>query len=389
LIPVEEKGVRIAVIEVPKVGDHFREINGHAYVRGEKGNRLLTPHEIVEFAYVKGFKHADRELVTVDFDRLDTDMFRIWRKARGIAEETVERVLVNVGLAAKDEEGVVRPTRASVMLFADYPTDLMETKCAVRVFQYDSHIKHFKGDTYNYVGVPKTINAPTLRAIEQAQEYVLTLLRKGIKVGSGFTTTYQVPERAVKEAITNAVIHRDYHTKRDVEVHIFEDRIEIESPGLLPFNITPGNIGYVRATGYRNDLLVKHLREFPDAPNLDQNEGVRKMRESMLEEKLYPPIFITYPHLQDGVRVILLNESAPTEWDKVIQYLEEHKAINNAGARKLLGMADTSAVSRLLTRWTAQGLLVKVSPQSSSKRFTMYRLPTQKERLLFATSPNK
>jgi ATP-dependent DNA helicase RecG len=56
------------------------------------------------------------------------------------------------------------------------------------------------------------------------------LLRSGIKIPSGFTTKYLIPERAIKEAITNAVIHRDYYIKRDIELRIFEDRVEIESP---------------------------------------------------------------------------------------------------------------------------------------------------------------
>ena len=165
------------------------------------------------------------------------------------------------------------PTRAAVLLFAEFPNDLLDTKCAIRVFQYEGNLETIK-ETLNLSGTPKNIVGPVIKQIRDAHDYVLTLLQSGIRVSSGFVTTYQIPERAVKEAITNAVIHRDYYTKRDIEIKIFEDRFEIESPGLLPFNITPSNIGIERAHGYRNDLLVKHLREFPDPPNLDQNEGV-------------------------------------------------------------------------------------------------------------------
>jgi hypothetical protein len=68
--------------------------------------------------------------------------------------------------------------------------------------------------------------------------------------------------------------------------------------------------------------MVKHLREFPDPPNLDQNEGVRAMRQTMKAASKYPPIFLTYPRIQDAVRVILLNEKAPSEWDKVCDYFK-------------------------------------------------------------------
>lgn len=109
---------------------------------------------------------------------------------------------------------------------------------------------------------------------------------------TGFVNKYIIPERAIKESITNAIIHRDYFIKRDIEVKIFEDRVEIENPGLFPYNITPTNIGRVRSDGFRNDLIVKHLREFPLPPNLDQNEGVRAMRSEMKTQNLYPPIFL-------------------------------------------------------------------------------------------------
>lgn len=289
LIKVFSKNVRIALIKVPKVGDGFRAIENCVYIRLERGNKQLTPQDIVHFAYVKGFERADKELVEVDFNLLRTNSYEAWRKKRGIENDSIESVLEKTGLARKEKDRRLLPTRAAVLLFAEYPNDLLETKCAIRVFQYEGNLEIIK-ETINLIGNPKNIVGSIIKQIGDAHEYVLNLLRSGIRIPSGFVTTYQIPERAVKEAITNAVIHRDYHTKRDVEIKIFENRIEIESPGLLPFNITPSNIGYERAYGYRNDLIVKHLREFPDPPNLDQNEGIRAMRTVMNEANLYPPI---------------------------------------------------------------------------------------------------
>ncbi len=388
LIDVPGKNVRIGWLTVPKVTDHFRSIENHVYIRGERGNKRLSPQEIVHFAYVKGFERADTELVEVNIDLLKTIYYEAWRRKRGIEEDEIRIILEKTGLAKKDNKGKLLPTRAAILLFAEYPNDLMDTKCTIRVFQYEGNLETVK-ETINLIGTPKTIGGPVIRQIKEAHEYVLTLLRTGIRVPSGFVTQYQIPERAVKEAITNAVIHRDYHTKRDIEVKIFEDRIEIESPGLLPFNITPSNIGLVRAGGYRNDLIVKHLREFPDPPNLDQNEGVRAMRQTMSEANLYPPIFVTYPILQDSLRVIFRNENAPTEWDKISYYLSKNKYIKNEIARQILNIHDTSMVSKLLTRWTNQGLLAKIVPREGAKRNTVYRLPSTDEKTLLSPDRNK
>src|SRR3989338_7078938 len=253
LVEVLNKNVRIGLLAVPKISDGFRSIEGHVYVRLERGNKRLLPQEVVHFAYVKGFERADRELVSVDFSLLKTNFYDVWRRKRGITEDSIDTVLEKTGLARKGKGGQMLPTRAAVLLFAEFPNDLLDTKCAIRVFQYEGNLE------------------------------------------------------TIKETITNAVIHRDYYTKRDIEIRIFEDRVEIESPGLIPLNITPSNIGVERAHGYRNDLLVKHLREFPDPPNLDQNEGVKAMRQTMRTANLYPPIFWTYPRLQDAVRVIFFN----------------------------------------------------------------------------------
>jgi len=135
--------------------------------------------------------------------------------------------------------------------------------------------------------------------------------------------------------------------------------------------------------------LVKHLREFPDPPNLDQNEGVRTMRQTMYTANLYPPIFWTYPNLQDAVRVILLNEKAPSEWDKVSGYLMKNKYIVNSEARKILYTENTVKVSKFFHRWVKQGLLTKIIPRTGAKRNVRYRLPATDEKMLFTQDKSK
>jgi ATP-dependent DNA helicase RecG len=374
-----ENGRTVGVLTISKATGGFYSIDNHVFIRLEKGNRRLTPHEIISFSYAKGFSQADRELVDIDFELLDTDYFEKWRIARKIEADDISKILFGTGLARKDGPGILKPTRAAVLLFALHPQDLMQTKCTIRVFQYEGSVEWIK-ETLNLIGTPKTIEGPIIKQIHEAHEYVLTLLRAGMKIpASGFVTAYRIPERAVKEAITNAVIHRDYFLKRDIEVRLFEDRLEIESPGLFPFNITAFNIGLVRADGYRNDLIVKHLREFPEPPNLDRNEGVQAMRSEMYERNLYPPVFITYPHLQDAVRVVLFNMIRATEWDKVSSFLtKEEKYITNAKVRRIIRIPDTSKVSRLLKKWTEQGLLIKID--TGSKKTVKYRLPIDEER---------
>lgn len=376
LIPAQN-AKRVALIRIPKASEYLHSIDNHVYIRQEKGNKRLTPQEMIAFAYAKGFQKADCELVDVDFELLETGYYNEWKNKREIMGQNIQDVLKRTGLA-RNKDGQVKPTRAAVLLFAEYPSNLMETKCAIRIFQYTGTIETI-GETPNLVGTPHTLDGPITKLISEAHKYVLTLLRSGIRIPSGFKTQYQIPERAIQEAITNAVIHRDYHMKRDITVKIFEDRVEIESAGLLPANITTSNIGRVRSDGYRNDLLVKHLREFPSPPNLDQNEGVIAMRNEMDSQNLYPPIFWTYPHIQDSVRVILLNETRGTEWEKVYYYLQKHRYITNSEAREISGVKQRDRMSRMLRKWVENGLLLRIKPVSGSMRNYKYKLSNKAE----------
>ncbi|MEW6419814.1 MAG: RNA-binding domain-containing protein [Nitrospirota bacterium] len=373
IIDVTAIDKRVALIFIPKAVDSFRSINNHVFVRQEKGNRQLTAHEVVKFAYAKGFEKADKGLANVPFELLKTPYFEQWKEARRINGGAIESILEKTGLARKNEAGKLLPALAAVLLFAEYPSDLTETKCAIRVFQYTGTLENI-AETPNLIGVPKTIQGPLVKQILDAHEYVLTLLRSGIRIPSGFKTEYIIPERAVKEAITNAVIHRDYHLKRDIEIKIYEDRAEIESPGLFPYNITRTNIGWERAEGYRNDLIVKHLREFPSPPNLDQNEGVRAMRNEMAARNLYPPIFLTYPLFQDSVKVVLLNEKRASEWEKISSYLRENKYITNEEARNLTGVVHRDKMARMFKSWVKHGLLIQIIPPSKYMKGTKYKL---------------
>jgi len=64
------------------------------------------------------------------------------------------------------------------------------------------------------------------------------------------------------EIITNAVLHRDYSVADDVHIRIFDNRVEVVSPGMLPAHITPENILSERFA--RNAAIVRLINKFPD-----------------------------------------------------------------------------------------------------------------------------
>lgn len=204
---------------------------------------------------------------------------------------------------------------------------------------------------------------------------MLDELAQGLTLSSsGFKTVHAYPERVVKEAIVNAVVHRDYHLNRDIFVRIFDDRIEVESPGLFPGNITPFNIARAGSKA-RNPLIASNLREFPVAPNIDAGEGVKMMFSEMAAADLYPPQYReSMSTAVESVTVTLLNAKRPTAWDQVSDWVDRNGSIANADVVRIAGV-DTLRASKLLIAWREQGLLIPLPGRA--KRNMAYAKPDQ------------
>jgi ATP-dependent DNA helicase RecG len=291
----------ILVIQVAKSTSVHSVVDGGTFVRYERSNRQISASEITSLSMRRGATSAVNSVADVPFDLLDTAYWREYAAQRRLTRP-IDQAMRHLGLA-REEDGKLHPTRAAVLLFAEEPGGLLDRKCAVRIF-------HYKGDSIerstnsNLVRPPVTVAGPLLAQIRDARDAVLRELASGVQVGPlGFDIAQRYPVRVIQEAITNAVIHRDYFVSADIHIRIFADRVEVESPGGLPGGVTTTNVGVVGSRP-RNRGLVDHLREFAVPPNLDAGEGVPMMRRTMLQSDLYPPVFVVSEgSLRDSVIV--------------------------------------------------------------------------------------
>jgi ATP-dependent DNA helicase RecG len=339
------------------------------YVRLDRSNRQLTASEVTTLSLSRGTVSFVAQVVDVPFDLLNTDLLRAYIEARKLSRAFPE-VLEQVGLA-KRLEGQSRPTRAAVLLFADDPAGILNEKCCVRVFQYrGDRVEH--GEATNLVRPPQTIRGPLLAQIRDATKAVIDALAAGLRVSPlGFEVAQRYPVRVLREAITNAVLHRDYFVDADIHIRIFDNRIEVDSPGGFPGSVTRENIGHVGSQP-RNRQLVDHLREFPTPPNLDAGEGVPMMVALMEKSALYPPLYVSRAAAPGAVMVILLNEDMPSAWTQVESYLKKHSNIGNAEVRRLLKTDSALKASKQLKAWVEAGLLEIANPEAG-KSVRRYR----------------
>lgn len=155
-------------------------------------------------------------------------------------------------------------------------------------------------------------------------------------------------------------------------MRIFDNRIEVLSPGLFPGRITAATVHRMGSFA-RNSLIASNLREFPDPPNVDAGEGVKMMFSLMRAENLYPPQYRELRHqAQEAISVTLFNEESPSIWEQVSDWVDRKGSISN---RELCQIAelDTLKASKQLKRWVDQGLLV--SNQTTGTKNRIYFKP--------------
>ncbi len=361
---------RLVLVRVPKSPMVHSVVEGGTWRMG-KSNRQMSATEIATLSFSRGLVSAESALVDVPLELLDTETWRLYCASRALRSGDIADRLFRLGLA-KQRDGQLLPTRAAVLLFADDPSGVLAAKAAIRVFHYTGNrVEH--GPLPNLRKTPKTITGPLIRQVADAYAFVAGEIAQGLTLAaSGFETVHRYPARVIREAITNAVIHRDYSLAKDIQVRIFDNRIEVESPGVLPGNITSATIE--RAGSFsRNPLIAANLREFPEPPNIDAGEGVRMMFATMRAVGLYPPLYMSRPALdRDAVLVMLLNEERPAIWEQVSDWIERHGSINNRTLCRIAEV-DTLRASKMLKRWVEQGLLVMDT--SHGKQKTLYRKP--------------
>jgi len=175
------------------------------------------------------------------------------------------------------------------------------------------------------------------------------------------------PMTALHEVITNAVLHRDYSLADDIHIRIFDNRVEVISPGSLPAHITRENILEERFS--RNGVIVRLINKFPDPPNKDVGEGLNSAFLAMRDMKLKAP---TIEQRENSVRVILRHESLATPEELILSHLKRHVSIRNSVARDICFIGSENKMKGILQRMVTNGLIELVP--GTTRYSAAYRL---------------
>lgn len=278
-----------------------RTLNGSTFLRVADKTKELKGEDLRNLEYGKSLRHFEDEChPDATIEDLDQELLNQYKERINARDLTDAQMLSARGFI-KTHSGVEKLTNAAVLLFARniakfYPN------CRVRFVRYDGN-KARTGLDINIIR-DVSIESPILRVIQQSRDFILTQLREFMALDATtgkFHSVPEYPEFAWLEGIVNAVTHREYAmTGRYILVSMYDDRLEIESPGKLPNIVTLENIKETRYS--RNPRISRVLTEFGWVREL--NEGVKRIYSDMESFFLDAPIF---SEPEQSVKLVLKN----------------------------------------------------------------------------------
>ena len=331
---------RLLLLHIKKSVDYIvRTGNDSTYLRIGDKTKELKGKDLVNLEYAKSTRNYEDEINRdATLADLDEDLLREYRrrlgtdypvlKARGFIKTVGSREFL---------------TNAAVLLFAKniarfYPN------CRIRFLRYEGTTA-MSGTKIN-ISRDKSIELPLLRIVDAARGFIATQLREFtmLDVKSGkFRIVPEYPEFAWQEGLVNAVTHREYAMSGNfIKVSMYDDRLEIESPGRLPNIVTLENI---RETRYsRNPRISRVMTEFGWVREL--NEGVKRIYEDMAGLFLDDPV---YSEPGESLRLVLKNNIV------MRRMRQELYALNNVGISRWnqLDAVEQAIMAYILNRGTA------------------------------------
>ena len=251
-----ENGRIVILLKVPRGIDRpYFDKNGVIWLKtGTDKRRVNSKEELRRLFQMTDQFHADELPTKAGVDKLDKLRFRdflrdVYKQALPEAPAELIRLLQNMNLASDDGN----LNLAGVLMFAERP-EWIKPQFVLKAIRYPGNQIHVSEyvDAEDFAGpLPKVFN--------DALAFVMRNLHK-TQAGRGVNAPGQpeISESVFEELLVNALVHRDYLVSAPIRLFIFDNRIEIISPGHLPNNLTVEKIR-TGNSNIRNPILVSYV----------------------------------------------------------------------------------------------------------------------------------
>lgn len=300
----------------------IRNVKDEVFLRRGDSTIKLTDEQIQVLKVDRPEISYENQIVLEStINDIDQDMVNLYKKSIGADDKDNIEVL-KARHFLKESNGIYHLTNAGVLLFANDPTIFFP--CArLRVIKYSGNTMQ-TGENLNIIK-EETFRLPLYKLIIESQKFIRSQLRdfNHLNKDGIFEKVPEYPEFAWLEGITNAVTHRNYAMLGEhIKVFIFDDRMEIKSPGKLPGLVTLENMKNVRYA--RNTKISETLVDLGLVKEL--NEGVARIYEEMSKFFLDEPEYV----YEDGdILKLTLKNNIVMRDKRVHETLQKNEIIKN------------------------------------------------------------
>jgi len=289
---VQIDGKAVLFFSVHKGSERIYQLSdGRCLRRKDKETVPISFDDIVFERQEVRSREFERQFVDgANVNDLDLDEVQIAANSlvRGLS---VERYLQQVGLSEYSPGGL-RLRMAALLLFAK-DVKRWHPRCQIRILRVLGTTVG-AGDNYN-VKEDLTEQGNIFRLLDRGWDLLRTTFlvqRTHFSEGARFEPKFVYPEEASREAFINAIAHRDYSLQSGIDIFVFDDRMEVKSPGALLSTLTiPDLQGLRGAHESRNPLITRVLRAHRYMREL--GEGVRRIFQAMQQADLEKPEFVS------------------------------------------------------------------------------------------------
>jgi ATP-dependent DNA helicase RecG len=374
----ELNGKTIVLVRVQEFPLKPVATRGRCFRRVSNSNRQMSPQEIAQM-HLHATGSSWDALPATDATIEDIDVEKV-NKYIQEASATGRRKFGDnqdpINLLEKLE--LVRdgkPTWASILLFGKRPQSPLT--------QAQVHCGRFKEETI--IVDDRLIEGSIIDQIDEVMDFI----RKNINVRFLITgesrrdEVWDYPLDALREAVVNALCHRDYGQPSDIQIKIYDDRILVWSPGLLPFGITIEELYQQAHSSQPRNKLIAQV--FYDISLIERyGSGTLRMISACVNASLPEPVF---EERFGGVLVTLRKEIYTEEYlqelglnerqIKAAIYVKEKGAITNKEYRELHGVSDRTAL-RELKDMTLKKILERIGETGRTTKYILARQTRQK-----------
>lgn len=399
IIPFE--GVNVLVAEIPpmprKDKPCYITTKGRyqgSYIRSGDGDRKLTQYEIDRLIEDHAQPTFDNDIVpnaTIDdLDPVLVNQFLTRQRQlypRLLATRDDQTILINLHIVRRDDTGGIRPTLGGIMALGLFPQQFFP-RLNITFTAFPGVTKAETVDDERRFLDAQTIIGPIPLMIDDALNAVMRNMRTGAVIEGSFRKDVpDYPRKAVREAIANALMHRDYSPDSrgsQVQVNMYADRLEILNPGGLFGDVTIDNLGESGVSASRNQFLSNILETtpYPEGGYVVENRGTGyQVIEEELQDALMPPPkplnTLTFFSLTFDKRRVSDSERRGQRPDvsdipsAIITMLQERSSASARDMMKASGLSR-STINNNLRRLIADGIVEPTEPGRSPKQ--RYRL---------------